>query len=268
VYEEDLALTPNDYCLRENFAQFLDETGSLPDAPAQEQKVSALLPQNPMTPCIIGKLQVRLGNPEEAEKSFLRSLSIRKNYVPALNEMGMILANQRKATEAAGYFARALKNDPGSVEAYQNRGFMEQIEGNWDQALTDYHAAADRQPNGPADYFYHAFDLVTAHRGAEAFEYFNAAVHMNPNFWQARYTFGRELASAGRMEEALAQFSQVVRARPDFAAGHLNAALALAKSGRADEARQEFQITLRLDPANLAAQQNLQALPAPNAQAQ
>jgi len=117
VYEEDLALNPNDYCLRENFAQFLDQTGNLADAPAQEQKVSALLPQNPMTPCIIGKLQVRLGNPEDAEKNFLRSLAIRKNYVPALIEMGMILANQRKTAAAANYFARALKNDPGSVDA-------------------------------------------------------------------------------------------------------------------------------------------------------
>lgn len=267
TYEEALALSPDDYCLCENFAQFLDETGDLAESPAEEEKVSELMPQNPMTPCIIGKLLVRLGNPDGAEKSFLRALAVRRNYVPALNEMGVLLANQQKTTEAARYFARALRMDPGSVEAYQYRGFMEQTEGNWNQAINDYHAAADRQPNGPADYFYHAVTSLAENQRNDALEYFNAAVHLNPNFWQARYLFGGELASEGRIEEAQAQFSVVVRIRPDFAAGHLNNGLALAKSGKLDEALKEFQITLQLNPANLVAQQNLEAIRA-NIQAQ
>jgi tetratricopeptide (TPR) repeat protein len=262
TYEEALALSPDDYYLRENFAQFLDETGDLAEAPRQEQQVSELLPQNPMTPCIIGRLLVRLGDPVGAEKSFLRALAIRKDYVAALNEMGMLLANQQKTTEAARYFARALGTDPGSVDAYLNRGFMEQNEGNWNQADSDYHAAADRQPNGPVDYFYHAVSSAAEHQRNQAFEYFNVAVRMNPNFWQARYLFGNRLASEGRIEEAQAQFSEVVRARPDFAPGHLNDGLALAKSGNLDEALKEFQIALHLNPTNLVAQKNLEAIQA------
>jgi tetratricopeptide (TPR) repeat protein len=262
AYEEALTLSPDDYCLRENFAQFLDETGDLAAAPGEEQKVSELLPQNPMTPCIIGRLLVRLGNSDGAEKSFLRALVIRKDYVPALNEMGVILANQQKTAEAAKYFARAIRMDPGSVQAYHNWGFMEHNEGHWDQAISRYHAAADRQPNGPVDYFYHAVSLVAEHRHKEAFDYFNAAVRMDPYFWQARYLFAGELASEGRIEEAQAQFSEVVRNRPDFVPGHLNDGLALAKSGKLDEALEQFQITLQLNPANLVARQNLEAIQA------
>ncbi len=262
MYEEALALSPDDYCLRENFAQFLDEIGDLAEAPGEEQRVSELLPQNPMTPCIVGRLLVRLGNDGEAEKSFLRALAVRSDYVPALNEMGMLLANQQKPDEAAKYFARSLKMDPGSVQAYQNWGFMEQNEGNWSQASSLYQAAANHQPNGPVDYFYHAVSLVAAGQGSQAFEYFNAAVRMDPNFWQARYLFGNELASEGRIEEAQAQFSQVVRGRPDFAPGHLNDGVALAKLGKLDEALKEFQITLQLNPKNTEAQQNLEAIQA------
>jgi tetratricopeptide (TPR) repeat protein len=253
AYEEALALSPNDYCLRENFAQFLDETGDLADAPAEEQKVSELLPQNPMTPCIIGRLFVRLGKPKEAEKCFLRALAVRKDYVAALNEMGMIRANQLRTAEAARYFARALAMDPGSVDAYQNLGFMELNEGNGNQAITHYQAAAVHQPNGPVDYLYHAITLVSGHQGGDAFDYFNAAVRMDPNFWQARYLFGNELASEGRMEDAEAQFSEVVRIRPDFAPGHLNNGFTLAKSGKMDEAIKQFQMTLQLNPTNLLA---------------
>ncbi len=262
AYQQALALSPDDYCLRENFAQFLDETGDFAEAPLQEQKVSELLPQNPMTPCIIGRLLVRLGNPDGAEKNFLRALAIRSDYVPALNEMGMILANRQQTAEAARWFARALKTDPGSVAAHQNWGFMEQNEGNWKPALSHYQAAAEGQTNGPADYFYHAVSLVAELRSNEALDYFNAAVHMDPNFWQARYLFGGALASQGRIDEAQAQFAEVVRIRPDFAPGHLNNGLALAKSGKLDAALKEFQTTLQLNPANTAARQSLAAVQA------
>ena len=245
TYEEALALSPDDYCLRENFAQFLDETGVLANAPVQEQKVSELLPQNPMTPCIIGRLLVRMGHLDDAEKSFLRALAIRSDYVLALNEMGVMLANQQKTSEAAKYFARVLKIDPGSVDAYQNWGFMEQNLGNWNQAITHYHAAADHQPNGPADHFYHAATLLMQLRGSESVDYFSAAVHMNPNFWQARYLLGIELAAEGKIEEAQAQFSAAVSIRPDFARAHLNHGIVLVKLGKPDEALQEFQTTLQ-----------------------
>ncbi len=262
TYEESLALAPDDYCLRENFAQFLDQTGDLADAPSEEKRVSELLPQNPMTPCILGRLYVRLGNFSEAEKSFLQALSIRRNYAPALSELGTLMANQQKTAEAARYFARALKMNPGDVDTYLNWGFMEQNQGNWNVAMTHYHDAADRQPNGPADYFYHAVDLLMNRRGSETMDYFNAAVGMNPNFWQARYLFGSELAAEGRIEEAQAQFSAAVRIRPDFARAHLENGVGLAKLGKLDEALREFQTAVQLNPKDTAAQQNLQALQA------
>jgi tetratricopeptide (TPR) repeat protein len=262
TYEEALALSPNDYVLRENYAQFLDESGDLADAPAEEQQVSDLLPQNPMTPCIVGRLLVRLGDSSGAEKSFLRALAVRSDFVPALNEMGVLRANQQKTDEAAKYFAHALRIDPGSVEADLNWGFMEQNEGNWNQAMSHYQAAANHQPNGPADYLYRAVSLIPGHQGGEALDDLNAAVQMDPNFWQARYLFGGELVAEGRMEEAQTQFSEVVRIRPDFAPGHLNDGLAFAKSGKLEEALKEFQITLRLNPTDTVARQNLEAVQA------
>jgi tetratricopeptide (TPR) repeat protein len=261
-YQKALALSPDDYGLHENFAQFLDESGDLADAPAQEEQVSELLPQNPVTPCIIGRLLIRLGKTDEAEKSFLRSLSIRKDYVPAMIEMGMVLANQQKTGEAARYFAHALALDPGSVEAYQNWGFMEQIDGNWDEAAGHYQAAAKRQPNGPLDYFCRAVVSVEEKQLGQSVENFNTAIQLDPNFWQARYLFGQDLTSQGRFEEAQAQFSEVVHTRPDFAPGHLNNGLALARLGKPDDALKELQTTLRLDPTNSMARQNLEMIQA------
>ena len=262
IYEESLALAPGDYFLRENFAQFLDETGDLADAPKQEQQVSELLPQNPMTPCIVGRLLVRLGDTSGAEKYFLRSLAIRSDYVPALNEMGLIRANQQKTAEAARFFKRVLRADPGNFEAYLNLGFLEQSDGNLDQAMTYYQTAASLQPNAPADYFYHAVASAEEHHREDSIGYFNNAVWMNPNFWQARYLMGDELAAEGKIEEAQVQFSEAAHIRPDFARAHLNDAIALTKLGKLDEALKEFQTTLQLNPTNTIARQNLEAVQA------
>lgn len=262
AYEEALALAPDDYFLRENFAQFLDQSGDLAAAPKEEQRVSALLPQNPMTPCIIGRLLVRLGDTSGAEKSFLRALAIRSDYAPALNEMGLILGNQQKTAEAAGFFSRVLKVDAGYVETYLNWGFMEQCEGKMDQAMAHYHTAADLQPNGPAAHFHQAVALAAAHRRDDAIDYFRNALWMNPKFWQARYLLGVELAAGGNMEEAQAQFAETVRIRPDFERAHLNYGATLAKQGKLDEALKEFQITLRLNPTNTLAQHDYEAVQA------
>jgi len=262
AYKEALALSPDDYYLRENFAQFLDQTGDLAEAPKEEQQVSELLPQNPMTPCIIGRLLVRLGNTSGAEKCFLGALAIRSDYLPALNELGLIRANQQKTDEAAGFFNQVVKISPGYVETYVNWGFMEQCEGKLDQAMAHYHEAAVLQPEGPSAHFNQAVALAAARHGDDSIGYFRTAIWLNPKFWQARYLLGCELAGEGRIEEAQAQFSEVVRIRPDFARAHLNDGVALAKLGKLDEAFKEFQITLQLNPTNTVARQNLEAIQA------
>jgi tetratricopeptide (TPR) repeat protein len=259
TYEAALALSPGDYYLRENFAQFLDESGDLADAPGEEQQVSDLLPQNPMTPCIVGRLLVRLGNFSGAEKSFLQALAVRSDFVPALIEMGLIRANQQKTAEAAGFFGRAIQLDSGSVETYLDWGFMEQCEGKLDQAMAHYQQAARLEPDGAAANFYRAVTLVAEHQPDESIAYFRKAVWQDQKFWQARYLLGVELAAAGQIEEAQAQFAEAARIRPDFDRAHLHDGVTLARLGKLDEALHEFQITLQVNPANQEAWQNIKA---------
>jgi tetratricopeptide (TPR) repeat protein len=262
TYEAALASSPDDYFSRENFAQFLDESGDLADAPAQEQQVSDLLPQNPMTPCIIGRLLVRLGDNSGAEKSFFRSLAIRSDFVPALIEMGLLRANQQKPDEAARFFSRAIRLDSGSVETYLDWGFMEQCGGKLDEAMVHYQQAAKLQPGGPADNFNHAVTLMTEQQPDEAVTYFRQAVWQDQKFWQARYLLGIELAATGQMAEAHEQFSEAAGIRPDFELAHLKNGIILAKLGKLQDALNEFQFTLQLNPANLEAQQNAKAVQA------
>ncbi len=260
AYQDALMRIPDDLYLRENYSQFLDQTGDFTEAVSQEQHVCELLPVYPVAFYKTGALLAREGKTSEAADYFSRALAIRSDFEPALNDLGLILANQQKTTQAAELFKHVLEINPGYVETYLNWGFMEQIEGKIDQALIHYHAAADLHPNGPAAYFYHAVTSAMDHRRDEAIGYFRNAVWMNPKFWQARYLLGSELAAEDKIEEAHVQFSMAANIRPDFARAHLNDGVALAKLGKLEEALKEFQTTLQLNPTNAVAQKNLNAV--------
>lgn len=262
MYEVAIEVSPEDYALHQNFAQFLSQTGELAEAIQQERRCAELLPQTPEPPFKAGTLLVREGDTSEAEKYFSQALGIRKDYVPALNELGVLFANRQKTTEATNCFARALASNPGYVEVFVSWGFMDQCGGNLRRAEARYQQAASLQPAGPAAYFCQAITLATQHRRAESMNSFQAAIYMNPQFWQARYLFGMELAVENKLEEAQDQFLAVTRIRPDFDRAHLNYAVALAKSGKLEEAQKEFQTTLKLNPTNSIAQKNLEAVQA------
>jgi tetratricopeptide (TPR) repeat protein len=262
MYAEATLRRPDDYCLRDNFAQFLSQIGDLTNAVREEQRFGELLPQTPLAPFKIGSLLIREGDINGAEAAFSRALAVHRDYVPALNELALISANQQKTAEAATRFSHIIEVDPGFVQAYVNWGFMEQTEGNPDEASAHYREAATLQPNGPYAYFCQGFVLATQHQRNESMSQFQAAVWMNPQFWQARYLLGIELIGANKLDEAKAQFADVVRIRPDFSKAHLNYGVALAKQGDLEAARREFQMTLKLNPANTNAQRNLESVQA------
>ena len=218
MYEEALALAPEDNLLHGNFEQFLEAGGgNLAQAIAEAQRVCELVPHLAESYYYTGTLLVRQGRIREAEEYFVRAVAIKSDYAQAHNELGLILAGQQKTDEAIASFARARKADPSRVDTYLNLGFLEQRRGNIERAMANYDKATRLQPQGPADYFNRAVKLAASHRSAEAIECFRALLLQVPAFWQARFLLGAELADGGRNDEARAQFSEVLRYRPDYA---------------------------------------------------
>jgi tetratricopeptide (TPR) repeat protein len=262
LYEEALALAPEDYFLHSNFGEFLDAIGDLPGAIAQQEPVRQMLPSEPMPNYKIGRALVRQGKTSEAVDYFQRALALRPDFVQALNEMGMLLANQQKPSEAEPYFERALRKDPNYSETYLNLGTVVQTQGKLDQAMARYDEAARLEPEGPAAYFFQGVNSAAQHRRDEAIQSFREAVRLKPGFWQASYLLGVELAGQNKVAEAQEQFQSVIRLRPDYARAHLNLGVALAKQGKFEPALEEFNTTLRLNPDNKLASQHIATIQA------
>jgi len=260
MYEQALALAPDDVLLHGDFEQFLEAEGDLPRAVAEAKRGCELLPQNAGTYYYTGNLLVREGKITEAADYFSSAIAIRNDYAEAQDAMGEILANQQKTAEAIHWFKRAIRSNPNYVETYLNLGFLQQNQGEINAAMANYQKAANLEPEGPADYFNRANTAAALYRWDEVIACLRAVVKAKPEFWQARYQLGIQLAAKGKTEEAQGEFAEAVRYRPDFAPAHLSLGAILATQGKPDQALAEFRTVLQLDPANSSAQQQIEII--------
>ena len=260
IYEQALALAPNDSFLHQNFEKFLEAGQYLAQAIAEAKRCCELVPQMPEAYFYTGTLLVRDGKPAEAAEYFSRALAIRSNYTEAQNEMGELLANQQRPAQAIDWFERAIRSNPDHAESYVNLGFVQQSLGENDAAMASYQQAANLEPEGPADYFNRANVAIARYQWDEAIACLRAVVKGRPEFWQAHYQLGVQLAGKGETEEAEKQFLATIHYRPDFIEAHLDLGTALATQGKLDRAMTELRTVLQLDPANASAQQQINAI--------
>jgi tetratricopeptide (TPR) repeat protein len=260
MYEQALALAPDDYFLHGNFERFLEKGGYLAPATAEAKRCCELVPQLPGGYYYTGTLLVREGRITEAAEYFSRAIAIQNDYAEAQDAMGELLANQQKTAEAIHWFKRAIRSNPDYVDTYLNLGFLQQNRGEIDAAMANYQKAANLEPEGPADYFNRANTAAALYRWDEVIACLRAVVKTKPEFWQARFQLGIQLAAKGKTEEAQTQFSETIRYRPDFSQAHLYLGTALATQGKPDRALAEFRTVLQLDPANSSARQQIETI--------
>src|ERR1035437_3971263 len=262
MYEQAVALAPDDYFLHGNFERFLEAGGFLAQAIVEAKRCCELVPQSSGGYYYTGTLLVRAGSFTEATEYFSRAIALRSDYAEAQNGLGEILANQQKTTEAIDWFKRAIRANPNYVETYLNLGFLQQNQGDIAAAMASYQKAASLEPEGPADYFNRANVAAARYQWDEVIACLRGVVKAKPEFWQARYQLGIQLAAKEETEEAEKQFSEIIRYRPDFIQAHLNLGTALATQGKLDRALAEFRTALQFDPANSSARQQIETIEA------
>ncbi len=260
MYEQALALAPDDNFLHGNFERFLEARGYLAPAIAEAKRCCELVPQSPGGYYYTGTLLVREGKIGEAADYFSRALAIRSDYAEAEDAMGEILANQQKSAEAIHWFKRAIRSNPDYVDTYLDLGFLQQNLGEAGAAIANYQKAADLEPEGPADYFNRAIAAAALYRWDEAMADLRALLKAKPDFWQAHYLLGTELAANGKTEEAQTEFAEAVHYRPDFAPAHFSLGTTLAAEKKPEQALAEFRTVLQIDPANSPAQQQIETI--------
>ncbi|HVT79435.1 MAG TPA: tetratricopeptide repeat protein [Phycisphaerae bacterium] len=165
----------------------------------------------------------RAGRFEDAERGYLEILARRPEHAPALNLLGMLAGQTRRAELSLEYFSRAVKASPSNAEYHNN----------------------------------HANALMMAGRVTDALEAFQQAVQLRPDISEAHRNLGVAFNMAGRRDEAMASFRKALEVQPTNFAASLNLGNLYHAMGRPDEATAQFRDALRLKPDLALAYNNL-----------
>jgi tetratricopeptide (TPR) repeat protein len=151
----------------------------------------------------------------------------------------------------------ALTQNPRSSVAYDELGAVLQEQGRFTDAMAQYQAAAKLNPLSADPHSNMAHILFVSGHVPEAMAEYALAIKLSPRDALIRYNAGDALAQTGHIADAIAQFQSALMINPDLAEAHYNLGNALAQMGHAPEATQEYETALRLNPDYEEAHANL-----------
>jgi tetratricopeptide (TPR) repeat protein len=222
-FTKQLEHAPDDFVLRENFAEFLQASGDVPASVAEWRRVHELIPHD---------------------------------YLPYF-QLGHLLRGKEQLAEADDDLRQALKIRPGLTEGWSDLGNVLVLEGKLPDALGAF-AVAQRQRPADAQTVFRIGKVHTMLRQhAEAIQSYHESITLNPANWEAHYELGGELDAAGRLEEAREEFGAAARLNPNHSRAHFNYGVLLAKLGQLDDAQREFEQTMRLEPGYKGASESI-----------
>lgn len=171
-----------------------------------------------------------------------------------------------------------LFTNPGAYQVHQLNAESLEMQNRWDDALYEYRAMLEKNPNLPGIHYRIArlilskpksettFDdakkeleaelaINPKNPGAEyvlgeiarqqdhwpeAIEHFGKAAQLDTTFADALIGLGRSLTSAGREDDAIPPLQRAAQLQPANPAAHYHLAIALRRAGKKDEADKEF----------------------------
>jgi tetratricopeptide (TPR) repeat protein len=149
-------------------------------------------------------------------------------------DMGRVLINHGRYTEAIPHLAKAIRIDPGFAPAYLNMGRALTEQGRLDEAIVYLTEAVQLDPESAWSHANLGAALGRKGRFDEAMTSSAEAIRLKPGFFEAHTNLGMCLAVQGKLDEAIAQFAEAVRIRPDYVPARRGLAAALQARERRD----------------------------------
>ena len=132
------------------------------------------------------------------------------------NNLGVVLAQQGNYEQAVENYHKAIQDYPDYAEAYYNLGIALQKLGQSDEAIISYRQALKLNPDYAKAYLNLGATLMDAGRSDEAVLYFNKTIQLNPDSVEAYNNLGQLFLSQGKLDEAIGYFRRALQIEPDY----------------------------------------------------
>lgn len=197
---------------------------------------------------LLGLAYRELKQPEQAEKEFMKAVSLSPHSGVNAYFAGQQLLLDLKFDAALSYLYEAVKLNPRNALAYRALGTTQVHLGNYGLAEPYYRKAVevlgDSASSDPGPLLDLAFILLLGHEPAkvkEALKLAKRAAEIQPSSGGAHYLVGKALMSQGRVTEAVPELVLATRLNPEDSKPHFQLALAYERLGEKDKARAERQ---------------------------
>ena len=182
---------------------------------------------------------------KEAEKEFLKALSLENNYFLAYYNLAMTYCETGRIPEARKMFRGLVRLYPGFEQAWVGLGLTLVKKEN---AMIAFQRALERNPMSAAAHIglgnlYLELDNITA-----AEPMLKRAAWLNPDSPYALYNLGNLYFKKSEFYEAMQYFERAAAIKPDFAQALNNLGSVFYYFGYFEKAAQYYQRAIRLDP--------------------
>ncbi len=155
--------------------------------------------------------------------------------------MGAGLAEEGNFNDAVEEYHRAIRLKPDLAWVHYNFAITLQDMGRTQEAVQEYRAAIQIQSKNPSYHNNLGTILYQQGRLSESEAELREAVRLAPEHVRARVNLGNVLDDLGRPAEAETEYREAIRRAPDFTGAYYNLALSLNRQGKKEEAAQALE---------------------------
>jgi len=193
------------------------------------------------------------GDNQGAEKLFRQAIEDDPNYEQGHLNLGLILAQQKKFTDAEGELDHALKLAPKDVAALAAAGKVKARLGKSGEAVELLREVVALRPQFAAAHLDLAIAQADSYDLPGALAEAGEAVRLAPESAAAHFNHGRVLFDLGRNAEAQSDFETACRIAPQMAEARYYLAVIEKQAGHYQQAAVLLQTVVKLQPRNVMA---------------
>jgi tetratricopeptide (TPR) repeat protein len=204
-------------------------------------------------------LAVALGktSPAEAAGFFRVAIAVRPATSAAYNNLGVVLAAQKKREEAIAAYHRAIDLQPKNVRAHTNLGVALAVQGQPDEAIAAFRKAIAIAPNYAPAYYKLGLALKAQRKPDEAIAAYRKAIEHDAKHARAYFNLGVALREQNQLPEAVAAYRKTIALDATDADAHCNLGVLLKHLGQLDEAIASYRKAIEHNPKHALAYSNL-----------
>ncbi|GAB5413918.1 MAG: tetratricopeptide repeat protein [Congregibacter sp.] len=206
-----------------------------------------------------GVALVELREPVAALEAFEQAISLKADFIEAINNLGATLNRLRRFPEAIDCYKRLIERGEADAEVYLNLGLAQRDAGQLDEAQKAFAEALRLNPMTAGAHA--GLGRLLNQRGEHesAQNAFNAALRIEPRHRDARLGLAQTLIFLRRFEAAARAYDEVLADHPKDPDALRGAANCMNTLQQKDAARELYRRLLAVEPDNQVARHMLAA---------